>query len=195
MDGGRRRGEGMNGGRGRGLGSGAGGTDGRRAGAGGTDERRAGARVGGEGKGWTAGGGAQARMDMPRGSVLIGGMRLERMRLYQAAEALTAEVDRLAPLARRIAPGPTDHLVRSADSVLFNTAEGIGCYRPKMKIAAYEIARKEASEVRAALRRLVILRVYTPAEVRKAMDLAGACIGMLTAAIIAAEKRAVREGW
>lgn len=109
--------------------------------------------------------------------------------MYQAAEALVIEVDALLPRARKRAPHQADHLERSADSVLFNMAEGIGSFKPKVKISAYDIARKEANEVRAILRRLMIKRVFTYTEIRKALDLAGACVGMLTSAIIGLEKR------
>jgi four helix bundle protein len=109
--------------------------------------------------------------------------------MYQAAEALVAEVDGLLPLAKDRAPKPADHLERSADSVLFNMSEGIGSFRVKVKITAYEVARKEANEVRAVLRRLVIKRVFTYSQSQKAYHLAGACVGMLTKAIIALEQR------
>ncbi|MGQ0815455.1 MAG: hypothetical protein ACT4O1_13520 [Gemmatimonadota bacterium] len=62
-----------------------------------------------------------------------------------------------------------------------------------MKISAYEISRKEANEVRAALRKLVITRVFTQKEIQKAYDLAGAIVGMLTSAIITLEKRMESE--
>jgi four helix bundle protein len=78
---------------------------------------------------------------------------------------------------------------RSATSVLFNIAEGIGSFRPKVKITAYDIARKEASETRAALRRLVIKKVFTQSEARKADNLAGACIKMLKSAIVTLERQ------
>jgi four helix bundle protein len=115
-------------------------------------------------------------------------MQLEKMRMYEAAEALVAEVDKLLPRAKSRARLQGKHLERSADSVLFNTAEGIGAFKPKMKISAYSIARKEANEVRAVLRRLVIKKVFTQKEVQKAYDLAGACVGMLTKAILAMEE-------
>ena len=116
-------------------------------------------------------------------------MRLEKMRMVEAAEALVAQVDRLHPRARAASPRLADHLDRSADSVLLNMSEGVGTYRPKVKITAYEIARKEANEVRAALRRLVIKRVFSEQEIERAYNLAGASVGMLTRAIIAAEER------
>jgi four helix bundle protein len=127
-------------------------------------------------------------MDTPGNRALLARM-LERMRMYQAAVALNEEIEKLLDRAREKAPKIADHLERSANSVLFNTAEGIGSFQPKVKISAYDIARKEASEVRAALRRLVIKRVFTRSEVRKADNLATVCIRMLTNANIALERQ------
>jgi four helix bundle protein len=118
---------------------------------------------------------------------------LEKMRMYGAAEALAREVEELLPQARAAAPMQADHLTRSVDSVLFNTAEGIGSYKPRVKTSAYDIARKEANEIRAVLRRLVQKRVFTSAHIGKADNLAGACIGMLTHAILATERRAAQQ--
>ena len=108
--------------------------------------------------------------------------------MYQAAEALAAEVERLLPEATRAGASQADHLERSADSVLFNMAEGIGAFQPKVKTNAYGIARREASELRAVLRRLEIKRVFTRAEIDKAYNLAGVCLAMLTRAIITIER-------
>jgi four helix bundle protein len=116
-------------------------------------------------------------------------MRLEHMRMYRAAEELAAEVDRLLPRARRRVRRQANHLARSADSVLLNTAEGIGSFKPGVKLSAYDIARKEATEVRAVLRRMVIARVFTSAETSRAQALANTCIAMLTRAAIAIEDR------
>lgn len=107
-------------------------------------------------------------------------MQPERMRVYQAAEELVAEVDRLVPLIAPLNPDAADHLQRSAESVLYNTGEGIEAWRPKVKVAVYEIARREANEVRAVLRRLIIQKVLKQEETRRAYNLAGAIIGMLT---------------
>jgi four helix bundle protein len=109
--------------------------------------------------------------------------------MWQAAELLVAEVDGLVRRARGRAANAVDHLERSAESLLFNIAEGAGAYRPKVKISAYEVAKKEASEVRAVLRRLVIKKAVTPADIHRAYNLAGSLVGMLTAAIIRLEER------
>lgn len=115
------------------------------------------------------------------------------MRVYQAAEQLMAEAELLLPRARAAKPNAAKHLESAAESVLFNTGEGIGSYKPRVKITAYDIARKEANEVRTILRRLVIARVFTTQEIEKAYNLAGSIVGMLTAAIITLEKRAANE--
>jgi four helix bundle protein len=112
--------------------------------------------------------------------------------MQDTAELLAAEVDRLLLRAKRSAPKQANHLERSTDSVLFNMAEGVACYLPKMKTSAYGIARKEANEVRAVLRRLVIKGVFAMEEVQRAWDLAGACVAMLTNAIRAVEERGLR---
>lgn len=122
-------------------------------------------------------------------SVLSLRMRPEQMRVWQAAEALCGEVDELLPEVRSRARDAGDHLERSSNSVLFNTAEGAGAYRPKVKINAYEVAKKEANEVRAVLRRLVIKKVLQDYQIRRAYNLASAIIAMLTKAIITLQHR------
>ena len=82
-----------------------------------------------------------------------------------------------------------DHLERSWEAVLFNIGEGIGAYQPKVKIAAYEVAKKEANEARAIQRRLVIKRALTNRDIRRAYNLTAAVIGMLTNAIKRVEER------
>jgi four helix bundle protein len=127
-------------------------------------------------------------MDVPASNRVLAFM-LERMRMYQAAKALAEEVETLLVKARKEAPNTADHLQRAAASVLFNMAEGIGAFRPKVKITSYDISRKEASEVRAGLRHLVIKSVFTEREVERADQFARMCIGMLTNAIISVESR------
>jgi four helix bundle protein len=116
-------------------------------------------------------------------------MHFTNMRMYQVAEALVREVDPLLTQCRRAAPLQARHLERSADSVLFNTAEGIAAFRPRVKINAYDIARREASEVRAVLRRLVIKRALSHSQIARAYELAGLCVAMLTNAIRSIETR------
>src|SRR5438105_12074543 len=120
-------------------------------------------------------------------------MRLDGMRMIEVAEQMAAEVDLLLPRARAKRPNPADHLERSTDSALFNLGEGVTSYKPKVKIAAYEIARKETGEVRMVLRRLVIAKVFTKQETQKAYNLADLLVGMITRAILAVEKRLDEE--
>ena len=109
--------------------------------------------------------------------------------MWQAAELLIGALDPLIDRARPVAANSASHLERSGESVLFNTAEGIGAFQPKVKIVSYEVAKREANEVRAILRRLDIRKIFTALEIKRAYDLAGAVIGMLTRAIIALQKR------
>src|SRR5690606_19192842 len=94
-------------------------------------------------------------------------MRPERMRMQQAAEILMAEVDALVVRVKSSAANAADHLERSAEAVLFNIGEGVAAHRPKVKIAAYEIAKREANEVRAILRRLVIGKRLDQNDIRR----------------------------
>lgn len=109
--------------------------------------------------------------------------------MYQAVEAMNAEIEMLLPRAYAKRPKAAAHLENSGNSAQFNMSEGIGSFMPNVKINAYEIARKEANEVRGVLRRLVIAKVFTEVEVQKAMDFAGSVVGMLTSAIKSVEKR------
>ncbi|HEU5210781.1 MAG TPA: four helix bundle protein [Longimicrobiales bacterium] len=117
-------------------------------------------------------------------------MQYEKMRMWQAAEQYVAEVDGIVEQVRFTASNSANHLERSAESVLFNIAEGAGAYRPRVKIGCYEIARKEANEARAVLRRLVLKRVVTDERIRRAWDLGGMLMSMLTKAILTLEERA-----
>lgn len=127
-------------------------------------------------------------MVVPRAAMHVWGMRPEKMRMQLAAEELGDEIDRLLPKVRAASPHAADHLIRSAESALFNMAEGLAAWRPKVKIDRYEIARREANEDRAILRRLVRQGALTREETQRAYNLAGAVVGMLTSATIAIQK-------
>jgi len=109
--------------------------------------------------------------------------------MQQAAEILMAEVDALVARVRRGSANAADHLERSAEAVMFNIGEGVAAHKPRIKIAAYEVARKEANEVRAILRRLMIGKRLTQRDIQRAYNLSGAIVGMLTRAIITLENR------
>ena len=116
-------------------------------------------------------------------------MTVEQLRVYQAAEQLVVEVDLIAERLPFSVRNTVDHMIRCAEAVLFNVAEGGGSFKPKVKANAYDVARKEAQELRATLRRLVLKRVITTEEITKAYDLAGAIIAMLTRMILNVESR------
>jgi four helix bundle protein len=110
--------------------------------------------------------------------------------MWRAAEELIVEIDVIVARVRSQAVNSADHLERSGESVLFNIAEGVGAYPAKVKIAAYEVAKKEASEVRAVLRRLVLRRLVTSRDVERALNLAAMIMVMLLRAITAVRDRA-----
>jgi four helix bundle protein len=116
-------------------------------------------------------------------------MRPEKMRVQQAMEELVDEVDRLLPKISLANAHAADHLARSVESGLFNLAEALSAWKPKVKLARYEITRRETNEARAILRRLVRQRVLTREEAGRAYNLCGAVPGMLASASIAVEKR------
>ena len=111
------------------------------------------------------------------------------MRMQLCAEELMEEVDRLLPKIAAKNPNAADHLKRSTESGLFNTGEAIAAWRPKVKRSTYEVARRETNEARTILRRLVREGVLTEDEARRAYNLAGALVGMLTNACKAMEQR------
>lgn len=110
--------------------------------------------------------------------------------MWQAAEQFVGEVDGIVERVRFTAQNSANHLERSAESVLFNIAEGAGAYQPRVKIGCYEIAKKETNEARAVLRRLVVKRAVTDSDIRRAYELAGVLMKMLTSAILTLEERA-----
>ena len=132
---------------------------------------------------------AFSAMELPSCAPHLRGMRPEHMRMQLAAEELGDEVAKLLPIIARRNRNAADHLQRSVESVLNNMAEGIAAWRSKVKIDRYEISRREANEARAILRRLVRQGILTEDQARRAYNLAGAVIGMLTNATKAIENR------
>jgi hypothetical protein len=85
---------------------------------------------------------AQLAILVPRHAVHLRGMRPDKIGFLQAAEELAAEIDGLLPLVRAEAAHAADNLERSAESAVFNIGEGVGAFRPKVKIASYDIAKR-----------------------------------------------------
>ena len=126
---------------------------------------------------------ARLAMEAPRILREIRGMGKEPIRLRQAIELLMREVDGILAEVRPFARNAADHLERSCESLMFNANEGIASIRPKVKINAYDIARKEAAEVRAVLRRFQLKGLVTSARIRRALNLAAVCMSMLGSAM------------
>jgi four helix bundle protein len=107
-------------------------------------------------------------------------MRPEDMRIYHVMRELAKEVDRilavLPPRCRKIA----DHLDRACESAGLNLNEGLAAFKPRVKAAAFDISRRETSEVRKALQRAVDKKGIHQHGVTKADELANCAIGMLT---------------
>ena len=111
------------------------------------------------------------------------------MRVYQLALELAAEVDAVvARLPLRVA-NTAKHLEKSMDSVIFNLMEGLTAYKPAVKASAFDITRRETSEVKGALRRLVMRQAKTIGQVQKPLEQADCLIGMLVVMIKQQEDR------
>ena len=106
----------------------------------------------------------------------------EKTRLQQASEELVDEVNRLLPRFVARNAHAAKNLRKSAQSTLNNVAEGLVAWNPNVKLPVYEVGRREAAEVRTILRMLVRQNVLTMDETRRAYNLAGAIIAMLTSA-------------
>ena len=111
------------------------------------------------------------------------------MRVQLALEEMADEVKLIAPDVALTNAHLAEHIRRSTQSGVFNTAEAIAAWNPKVKVYRYEVGRREINEARAGLRLAVRQGDIDWARVRRAYNLAGAIIGMLTAAA-----RAVEEG-
>ena len=108
--------------------------------------------------------------------------RMTRSKLIveEKAEQLVVEIARLRRRLKFPGSNASLHLEKSGDSVLFNLAEGIICFNPRLKASKYEIARSEAREVQQALNALVLKRELNAADIAVAEDLADCVIAMLT---------------
>ena len=112
-------------------------------------------------------------------------MGFEKLRVYQAAQQLDAEVQALIAFVKADHPRghgkDLDHLDRSMGSVRFNIPEAYGSDSPGRKRDHLKIARGEADEVRGVLRRLVAKGVLTEKQIRRACELTSVIAKMLTA--------------
>jgi four helix bundle protein len=113
-----------------------------------------------------------------------------KLRVYQRAQLMSKEVNRLA---RQI---PKEHIDlawqirRAARSVVLNIAEGAGEYPGKEKARIYRIARRSAWETVAGLDLALDESLFTDADLDVALEHLDAVIGMVTNIGRKAEKRA-----
>ena len=120
-------------------------------------------------------------------------MKPEQMRVSALCEEMQDEVDKilakLPPNARKLA----DHLERSSESAGLNLDEGLVAFKPKVKASFFDICRRETSEVRKAMRRLVRRKFLALSETYPADRKADALIGMMIRMIKIQEARAEQE--
>lgn len=112
------------------------------------------------------------------------------MRVYQLAEELSEEVDKILAVLPYKARKLADHLERSSESVGLNLMEGLTAFKPKVKASCFDITRRESGEVRKVLRRVVRRKFIAPMQTQRADGLASAMIGAMTRMIQQQEARA-----
>ena len=107
-------------------------------------------------------------------------MGFEKLRVYQAAEQLDAEINVLIRKVPRGFARDVDQLRRASASIPYNIAEAYGSEQPGRKISFLEISRGSADETRAILRRLVMRGALSWKSTLHASTLARTVAKMLT---------------
>lgn len=120
-------------------------------------------------------------------------MSFEKLRVYRAAEQLSAEADRLIALADSRFSDHLDQLDRAASSVEYNIGEAYGLETPGNKAHHLRIARGSADETRGVIRKLTRQGAFKPAQSSRASILARTVAKMLTALIRTIEEQAAQE--
>ena len=132
---------------------------------------------------------AHGNMDVPGGRTKRMGMSFEKLRVYQAAELLDAEVQRLIARMPSGHGSDVDHLRRAVASLLYNIAEAYGCSSPGRKCNHLEVSRGSSDEARAILRRLVARGALPQHVIEKAGNLTRAIAKMLGSWLSSLERR------
>ncbi len=117
----------------------------------------------------------------PELAAIVARMGFERLRVYQAAQRLDVEVRAIVAEVGHRHLSDTDHLTRSAGSILYNIAEAYGAVSPGVERNRLGTARGESDEVRAVLRRLASRNATTEKRIRYACELTSVTAKMLTA--------------
>lgn len=89
-------------------------------------------------------------------------MSFETLRVYQAAQQLREEVDKLRPFLRRGFENEFKHVDEACDSILNNIPEGHDSKYPARRVNFYDIAAGSAREVRSGLRSLDRRKGFKP---------------------------------
>lgn len=110
-------------------------------------------------------------------------MSFEKLRVYQAAQELRKEVDKLGNVLNIRFAALFGHADDAADSIMNNIAEGSGSIYPRKRISFYDIAIGSAREVSGSLRSLDQRGAFGGASVFRSIVLSLSIIKMLTAMI------------
>jgi four helix bundle protein len=108
-------------------------------------------------------------------------MGFEKLRVYQAALLLDAEVRRLLGRIVRGHADDMNQLLRAIASVLYNIAEAYGSDTVGRKRYHLQVARGSSDEARAVLQRLASNHAFGGVSIVKACSLTSAIAKMLTA--------------
>jgi four helix bundle protein len=123
---------------------------------------------------------ARARMEVPRRFQHLRFMSFEKMRVYQAAQLLDAEVQHL--IGNRTLPrgDDLDQVYRSIGSLLFNIPEAYGSDTVGRKRYHLSVARGSVDETRSVLNRLIANGFILAAAAKRAITLCFSIAKMLT---------------
>jgi four helix bundle protein len=137
-------------------------------------------------------------MDLPRGGLLLRGMSYEKLKVYQVAMALRAEVDRLREGMDPEFVLAYEHLDDAVNSIGNNIAEGASSTYPGRQKSFYDIAGGSAGEARNCLTSFAKRGAFPGMSVHRAVTFCVLAKKMLNAMIaerarIIAEEKAKRN--
>jgi four helix bundle protein len=107
-------------------------------------------------------------------------LSFQRLNVYQRAIEFLALVGEIVEQLPRGHADRADQLVRAAESVVRNIAEGAGRWSEADASKHYKIARGEAMECAASLDVLKLRKLVTPAAYERGIALLEGVVGMLT---------------
>jgi four helix bundle protein len=110
-------------------------------------------------------------------------MSFEQLRVYQAAQHLRAEVDRLKEKLKPGFENAFKHVDEAVDSITNNIAEGSASIYPARQRNFFDVAHGSAREARSGLRELDRRRAFNGGKVFRSIVLAQA-IGKMLASLI-----------